>query len=162
MPNVIDIIAFIICGLSAFQGFRRGLSGELARLISVIVAFTLGVFFYRPFGAWLLEYVRLGEQPAYALAFLVTVIGAVAIMILLRLVLKRIMKIIFAPAIDKTGGCAAGFLRAVVVILIIFVMINMWPHDYLNKLFGEESLIGRGVLKIMPTLREKYEETKGT
>ena len=32
----------------------RGLSGELARLISAIIAFMLGLRFYQPFGEWVL------------------------------------------------------------------------------------------------------------
>jgi diadenosine tetraphosphatase ApaH/serine/threonine PP2A family protein phosphatase len=49
------------------------------------------------------------------------------------------MKISFEGNIEKAGGCIAGFIRAVMLVLIILAAMNMWPHDYLNRIFGRES-----------------------
>lgn len=160
-PNVIDVAALIIVAFSTLQGFRRGLSGELARLVSVVVAFSFGLYFYRPLGSWLVEHSRLTEQRAQALAFLAMVIAAVVVMIFLRFVLKHIMKIAFEKKVDKMGGCLAGFIRSSVFVIIVFLLLNMWPHDYLNRQFGEKSVIGNIVVKYMPALREQIEGVEG-
>ena len=156
-PNVVDIAALVVCVIGIIQGLRRGLSGEIARLIGVVVAFILGVFFYRPFGSWLVDRVRISEL-AFAVAFILTVMGAAVVMLLVRLVLKRIMVVVFEPHAEKIGGAIAGFLRMSFFVLIIFVMMNMWPNDYLNKIFGEDSVIGSQVVKIVPTIEEEIED----
>ncbi len=156
-PNVVDIAALIICIIGIIQGLRRGLSGEIARLIGVVVAFILGVFFYRPFGSWLVDRVRISEL-AFALAFILTVMGAAVIMVLVRLLLKRIMVVVFEPHAEKIGGAIAGFLRMSFFVLIVFVMMNMWPNESLNRLFGEDSVIGSQVMKISPVIEEELED----
>lgn len=157
-PNLIDIVALVVVVLGAFQGWLRGLSGELARLISVVVAFVLGIYFYRPFGAWFLENTRLSIQAADTLAFVVTVLAAAVVMVLLRVVLKRIMKVVIEEKFDKACGVAAGLLRAWVLVAVVFLAMNLWPNTYLNRKFGEESIIGRQVLRLVPELRGAVEE----
>jgi uncharacterized membrane protein required for colicin V production len=154
--NVIDIAAVIVVCVSLIIGIRRGLSGELAGLIGTIAAFGLGAHFLAPFGVWLQAHTRLGERPAQALAFISVAVGVIIVMILLRLLLGKIMKISFEPAVDKFGGFASGLIRSCVLVLIIFVSIQMCPNDYLNRKFGEESVVGRFVAKhVMPRVEDK-------
>ena len=153
--NVFDIAALIFIVVSTLHGCFRGLSGELAHLVSVVVAFIFGLYFYQPFGSWLLENTRLTDQPARALAFLTTILVALVAMILLRFVLRRIMRIVFEEKIDKVAGCFAGFIRSSVIVIIIFLVMNLWPNEYLNRRCGEESVIGGLLLKYVPSLREE-------
>jgi uncharacterized membrane protein required for colicin V production len=155
--NLIDIIALAIIGIGGIQGFCRGLSGELARLIGTVLAFVAGVSLHGPVGEWIQTYTRLDEQPAHAVAFITTVVLAVLIMIVLRLVLKRLMKIVFAEGFDKSIGILAGLLRMTVTVCIIFLIMNLVPHPYLNRHFGEESMFGSIVVRYVPTIRETLE-----
>jgi len=153
-PNVVDIAVLIIVVASAIVGIRRGLSGELAHVVSLVVAFILGLYCYSPFSLWIIDHTRLTYQPARALAFITTVLAAAVAMILLRSLLKRIMKVAIEQGIDKAAGCVAGFVRSCIFVIIVVLIMNMWPNDYLNRVFGEESIIGTVVLKCMPSLRE--------
>jgi uncharacterized membrane protein required for colicin V production len=161
LPNVLDIIALILVALGTFQGFRRGLSGELAGLVSVVIAFLIGITFYVPFGVWFAEHTRLDEESARVVAFVVTVLVAGALLVLLRLVLSLVMKVVVEKKVDKVGGCIAGFVRSLVLVLTVFLIMNLCPHEYLNMHFGEKSLVGRLVVKCTPVLREKVEGLKG-
>lgn len=156
--NIVDIIALGVLALGAFLGYRRGLSGELARLISIVVAFVLALVFYRPVGAWVFEHTRLEPRPAQAVAFAATVVGALAAMVVLRIVLKRVMQVVFEETTDEFGGSVAGLVRTALVVIVFFMMVNTWPHEYLNEQFGEESVIGRLVLKYAPQVRAKLED----
>jgi len=156
--NFVDIAALVLLALGAFMGYRRGLSGELARLVSIVAAFILGILFYRPVGAWIGAHTRMEDRPAQAVAFMFTVGATLVAMVLLRIILKRIMQVVFEEMTDKVGGAVAGLLRAGLTVAIIVMMVNTWPHDYLNRTFGEESVIGRIVLKYVPILREKVED----
>lgn len=160
MLNIIDIAAIAIVALGIIQGYRRRLSGELAHLISVVAAFGIGLFFFRPVGNWFTEHTRLTDQGAHVVAFVATMLASVIVMAILRIALGRMMKVVIEPEVDRTGGAVAGFVRASVFVLIVFIIMNMWPHDFLNRIFGEESLIGTGVVKCMPALREAVEEQK--
>lgn len=157
-PNAVDIGALVILLLGTIIGFRRGLSGELARFIGTILAFCLAMYFYKPFGSWLVEHTRLEEEPANVTAFVLVVAAVLLVTLVLRLVLRSIMKISFEGNIEKGGGCIAGFVRAVILVLVIFIAMNMWPHDYLNRVFGRESIIGSVVVKYMPAVRKQVEK----
>ena len=83
---------------------------------------------------------------------------------LLGFVFRRIMKIVFEPAVDKPGGGFAGFVSGILAVLIVFMIMIQWPNDYLNRKFGEESVIGRVVVKLaarsapwMPAGRDKVD-----
>ena len=158
--NIIDIAAIAIVALGVIQGCRRRLSGELAHLISVVAAFGTGLFFFRPVGDWFMAHTRLTDQGAHVVAFIATMLASLVVMTLIRIVLGRVMKVVIEPEVDRTGGAIAGFVRASVFVLIVFIIMNMWPHDFLNRIFGEESLIGSVVVKCMPALRDAVEEQK--
>ena len=150
--TVIDIAAFILIALGTIHGCLRGLSGELAHVLSVIAAFVFGLWFHQPFAAWMLNNTRLSERPAQALAFATTILSALMVMLCLRFVFRRIMKVVIEEHFDKIGGGIAGFIRSCLIVMIIFILFNIWPHEYLNRTFGEESLIGSFLRSQIPIL----------
>jgi uncharacterized membrane protein required for colicin V production len=152
--SIVDVVSLSLISLSALRGYLRGLSGELAQLIGATAAFVLGVYLLGPLGTWCIGHTRLSPMSARAVAFVATVAGVIAVMVLIRMVLKRVMKVVFhQQAFDRFGGLAAGFARAVVVLAIVFLAMNLAPHDYLNRKFGEESVLGTLLLRAMPSLR---------
>lgn len=141
-------IAALIAG--AAQGLRRGLSGELAHVFGLLAAFLLSLWFWEPFVSWTESHTRLGWQSARAVAFLSLLFGGLIFLMMLRHVLKKIISVVVKDEADRTGGLIAGIVRSVVVITIFFLVMNLWPNKYLNRKFGEESLIGRTILKTLP------------
>lgn len=164
--NVVDIVASVFVLLSMLHGYKRGLSGEIAQLIGVLVGFCLGIAGYRPLAQWLADNTRVGGGVADVLAFVVILVVSTIVLILVRFVLGRVMKVVFDESVNKAGGLLAACLRAVFVTLIIFIVMNLVPHDYLNEQFGERSLIGRGTLRLLPVLQaeieKRYDEAPAT
>ena len=156
--SVVDIGASLVICLSALRGFLRGLSGEISQLISLAASLILGIFFREPFGRWLMGHTHLAAPTAHALAFTVTVFGALVVLILIGFVLRKIMKVVFEPGVDKPFGGLAGLLSGVLIVIIVFAAMNLWPHEYLNRKFGEESVIGRVIVKWMPKAEETVDE----
>lgn len=156
-PNIVDFVALIFIVIGAFIGYRRGLSGELAQLISMAAAFVLSLFLYHPLGSWLHENTQLYDRPqlARALAYFATIVVATIAMVLLRFLLKRIMQVVIEREADKIGGVIAGLVRSIILVAIVLLLMNMWPHQYLNRLFGEESMLGTVVVRCMPSLHER-------
>ncbi|MCK5849701.1 MAG: CvpA family protein [Kiritimatiellae bacterium] len=155
--NIVDYVAIGIVLLGLLQGYHRRFSGELAHLISVIGAFILGLLLYRPFGGWLIDHTRLTDQTANVVAFITTMIVCLIIMTIIRLSLRHIMRVVIEEEVDKTLGAIAGFLRVSVFIFVVFLIMNMWPNDYLNSIFGEESFIGRTIVKLTPSFYDALE-----
>ena len=155
--SLVDVIALAAIALGTVRGYFRGLSGELARVISLVAAFAIGLRFYEPLAEQVMAYTRISGENAPVAAFIITVAAAIVCLFLMRFVLKRIMKVVIEERADKVGGVIAGLLRSVLVVLIVFLALNLWPNERLNRVFGEESLIGRVVLKAAPRAREYVE-----
>lgn len=152
-PNILDLVAVVLLALGTLRGALRGLSGELARLVALVAAFAFGLAAYDPVAAWFLAHTRLEGRLATVVAFVGTLLGAVIALLLIRKVLKALMRVVIEEKFDKAAGAVAGFIGTSIVIVIVFVVLNMWPNDFLNRKFGEESVIGRVILRSMPELR---------
>lgn len=156
--NIIDVFALVIIVVSVIVGYRRRLSGEIANMISIVAAFCMGLFFYQPLADWFLANTRLDGRNSQGIAYVFVVIAAIVVMIVLRLLLGKIMRIVIEEEFDRMGGLFAGLVRAVLFILIIFMAMNLVNHDYLNRKFGEESVVGRVVVKFIPSVDSAYEK----
>ncbi|MBU1693479.1 MAG: CvpA family protein [Verrucomicrobia bacterium] len=145
--NLVDIIALLYIALITLRGLARGLSGELARLLSAAAAVAAGLYFYEPFGRVLLQYTRLGEwggeRTAFGVAFALLLIGGWLAMRALRFLLRHLMEFTFRGRIERVGGMLAGFLRASVVAGAVILLLGLAPQEDLRQLFVEESLLGR-------------------
>jgi len=161
--NLVDVLALIYVVLGALRGLSRGLSGELARLLSVVVAVAVGLYFYEPVGRYLLEHTRLaegGETTAYAVSFGVLLIGGWLAMRVLRFLLRSLMEFSFRGRLEKVGGAVAGFLRCSVEAAAVILLLGLVPHETMRRLFVDESLLGRPLARyVLPAydeLAEKY------
>lgn len=153
-PHTVDIVAVAVVLVGTLIGLRRGLSAVLGDLLGSAAAVGLGVYFYRPFGAWIGDRVRCSAAAADTAAFVATVVAAVLAYVLLKWILGSLMKLTFQPGVDRVGGGIAGFAQAVVIVGTVFVLMNLWPQAAANRMFGKDSLIGRQVKKAMPAVRE--------
>lgn len=157
-PNAVDIGALVVLILGTIIGFRRGLSGEIARFIGTIAAFTLGIYYFKPFSSWVVDHTRMGEEIADVAAFILIVGAILLVTLIVRLILRSIMKISFEGNLEKGGGSLAGLVRAAILVLIIFITMNMCRNDYLNKAFGKESVIGSVVIRYMPLIEKQVDK----
>jgi uncharacterized membrane protein required for colicin V production len=154
---VVDIVALVLIAVGGIQGFFRGLSGELARLAGAVIAFIGGTLLHESVGVWVSTHTRLEARPAQTLAYIVTVIIAVLIMIAARMLLKKMIQGVFAPGFDKTAGVLAGLLRMSIFTCIFFIIMNMIPSEYLNRKFGGESAVGSFMIRYVPTVENTLE-----
>lgn len=148
----------VVIVLGTAIGFKRGLSGEIARFLGTIAALSLGLFFYKPCGSWIAGHTKLSEGAANVMSFILMIAIILLITLLLRFILRNIMKISFEGRIEKTGGCIAGFLRAVTLVLVVFIAMNLWPYEPFNRFFGEESVIGTVVIQHLPSATRQVEK----
>ncbi len=154
MWTLVDTIAVVLLALGTAVGWRRRLSGELAHVLSLIVAVAVGLFASRPLGQWLLEHSRLSPGVAWVVAFLGVLILSALAMAATRALLRKTMRVVFEEEVDKYGGAVAGFVRAAVVLALVFLVVNMTANETLRRVFGERSFFGRLAIRYAPALEE--------
>lgn len=161
--NAVDIAALVCLIAGMIIGFRRGLSGELAGLISTALTLALSLCYFRPLAEFIINHTRLSGHPAYArpLAFVLILCIVGLFFLLLRIFLKRLMKITFNPKIDRVAGMFAGAFRAMAIIVLLVLALGLWPSAWLTRVFREESAVGRAIFKSAPALAERIEAAWG-
>lgn len=156
--NIIDIAVVVLILFGLVRGLMKGLSGELAGLLSAAAAVAGAWYFYTPLGNFLADKTRLSEPATVAVAFILALVGAYIMMRILRLVLRHVMEFSFKGKIEKIGGMLAGGIRMAVVTAALVLLMGLWPHEYLHRLFAEESVFGRFVFEKLGPVYEKIAE----
>lgn len=157
--SFVDLAGFILVFVGAIQGGFRGLSGELSRLVSLVVGFVTGISLYEPIGLWLSDRVDVQPRVGSMLAFLVTFGITLVFMAILRGLLRKTIRFVFTSGFDRITGVFAGMFRMGLLVFIFFLIMNLIPVAFLNDLFGERSLIGRGVVTVLPSVERAIERS---
>ena len=155
--NAVDVVAVLFVALHVVLSWRRGLSDEVGRLLGALAALVLGWLYCAAIGEWLTRHTRLEGRPATLVGFVGTVLVVMLAAFLVSFLVSRIFKLGLPERADHVLGGVAGLVKGAVYTVVIFLALNLWPHEYLNRQFGEESLIGSSVLRIVPSVREKIQ-----
>lgn len=157
MFTVVEAFVLVLVLWELLWGLKRGLSGELARLVSTTIVLAAGLRFYQAAGRLLADNTKLSEDPelALAVAFLLIVVCFALLFLILRLILRLLMSVKFNEKIDRSGGGIAGLLRGVLLALLCLYAAGLWPHAYLRKVVREQSIVGRTVFQHAPRAIEK-------
>ena len=157
-PNLVDIAALVFIAISIVIGARHGLSGELAGAVSTVVGFVLGLLCFSPLVDWLVSNSRLGETSSRMVAFVLVFLVVFAIMLVLRIGLRLLLKVAIEKKADRLGGAMAGIIKSLVLVLAVFLVLIMSPSERLSRMFGEDSLTGSLLIKVLPELKEAAAE----
>lgn len=155
--NIVDLVAAIIILWELLMGLRRGLSGELFRLIGTCLVFSIGLRFYEDFGLMVANHSRLGQnqEMAFALAFLLILVGMGVCFFILRIVLTLLVNVKFNDAIDRPAGGLAGFLNGGLIAALLVFAAGLWPNTELQPLIKIDSYVGKTVFQVVPIVKEK-------
>lgn len=158
--TVIDTTAVILVVLGALRGVRRGLAGELARVICLALMLGGGLLVARQAAPWMAEHSRLEMDAARALVLLLALVLLWTGLLLIRMLLGKVMQMIFEPVFNRVGGFLAGALRAAIVVVTVMLAVYAWPHAYLRQTLGEDSMIGRHVIAWIPFFEEALDSVE--
>jgi len=153
--NLIDILALAALVIGLVRGIKRGLSGELAALISMGLAVGGAWYYYAPFAAYLKRNTHLGPQAAPAMAYVLLLVGVWIALAVARFILRHVMEFKFKGPLELWGGALAGTLKAAVLVAALLLVGGLWPNAYLRRQVAERSLCGRLVCL---TLGPMYDE----
>ena len=158
--NIFDIIGLLYFLFGLYQGLRRGLSGELASVLSTALAFVGGWKLYQPLGDYLLKISKLTPPSAHALAFAILIIGGYIVLKIIRLLLRHLMEFSFKGKLERLGGALAGLIRVAVVASAFVLIVGLGPGAYLRNLVIEHSVFGSRIFSylgpVVESLKERY------
>ena len=140
---MVDLIVLVIILFEFLMGLRRGLSGELFRLLGTGLVLAIGLGFYEDFGLMIANHSRLTQnhEMAVALAFLLIVVGMGICFLLLRIVFNLLVHVKFNDAFDRPAGGMAG--------------IRQRPHPSVPNSCGNEHQAARKDRAAAPTRPER-------
>jgi membrane protein required for colicin V production len=160
--NITDILVGIFMLFGLLSGMKRGLSNELFRLISIIIAIVVAYRFDELGAVWLAKWVDWPAEELTKPAFFGIIVAVYIVLAIIRLALRLLMTFSFKPKIELLGGGLLGLTRAIIfVAIIIFALL---AGDFGEALGVEESVSGQLVREyVMPryhAVAEQYPELK--
>ena len=153
--SILDICVAFFLAAGLFSGVCRGLSGELARVASVLVVAWAGFRFYPALSDALLAHTRITSEASPALAFFLILLAGLAGFIMLRHLLKRLLQPAFHGMVERIGGALAGLLRCTILLLAAFFFCSLAPAEYVRHYVLESSLSGKLYLQYAAPLLEQ-------
>jgi membrane protein required for colicin V production len=112
--NWLDVILVLILLLSIVTSFRQGLTREIIKLVSVVLAILLGVWLYGFVGAHLLPYL---SSPAIAhfAGFAIVFCAVLWTGSLVSFIVGKFLKVTGLSIFDHVLGAGFGFVRGVLI-----------------------------------------------
>lgn len=148
--SLVDLGAALFLLLDMALGRKRGLSGQLGALLGSTASLAAALLGRTYAAGWLTAHARLDSRAADAVAYISLLVLALVAAFFVRKLLGGIAKLVFDPRLDKPAGLLAGLLNGLVLVLAVFLAMNVIPHGKLNRMFGDDSAVGRLVLRFVP------------
>ena len=160
--NFIDAIAVVALLMGLLGGLKRGLSGELSRMLAIALAGFAAWRFAQPLARAAREHMGLAPERAWLCCFIVIAGGALLVLWLLRKFLRNVMDFAFKGRTERWGGALCGLLRAAVIVLTLVLVVSFAPQPEVQRVVNEESLVGRFVARrVQPLYQDLQEKVPG-
>ena len=151
--NWYDVVVLLALLYGLRNGIRTGLSGELLRVLGLLLSVVIALYSYPAVGARLRAATNLDEEPANLFAFIGIAAVAMALSLIVREILRRrTRKLLFSPAVENIGGGLAGLLRMVVLIGWLTVVLALTRSQFWHKQVARDSQFGKRVVHQFPAV----------
>jgi membrane protein required for colicin V production len=138
----IDIIIAIPLVWGAFKGFRKGIISEIAQIIAVILGFMLASKYSHYLYNTILKVTSLSEQTVSIIAFIISFLTVVTVIILLAHFTTFIVKAIALGWLNRITGMLLGIVKyALIIGVLLFAIIRIDSKEQFIKPKTKESSI---------------------
>ncbi len=126
--NWLDVVLGLILIASVVGAFRKGLSREVIELVSVVLGFVMGLWFYGWASGFLAPYLS-SRQAANFGGFILVFVGVLLAGALVSFVVGRFLKVTGLSFFDHLLGVGFGVLRAAVVAVVLVAGLMAFSHS---------------------------------
>jgi len=154
--NWVDVLVAILMLRISYVALRDGLSHEIFPFIGCVLIMVVARHYYTGFGGFMSR--NMMNMPiglANFLSFLVLVVVLGLMVRLLKILLEKIVKVQWHPALEKFGGLAIGIMKAYVITSIVLTTLSLMPLSYLQWSIKEKSLTGKYILMAGPEIYDR-------
>ncbi len=130
--NIVDGIVAVVLVLGLLGGVRRGLSGELLRVITIVIALLVGWYGTNMAAHWLADRSDWPDDDLYVVALLGLIVGTYTILGIIRHVFRIFLDFSFRGRLEILGGAMLGLLRATVFCAIALLAASLIPSENLQ------------------------------
>lgn len=124
--HVVDIIFALIGAALLILGAKRGLIGEVFRLLAVVGGFAAAVFFYRPVYA-ALESIEISSRVKVALSFVAVFLAGAAALLAIGWLVRKVIHLTPLGWVDRLCGAGLGLLKTLLIAWISVLSISALP-----------------------------------
>ncbi len=143
MLYTIDILFAVFVFLFAAGGLRRGLSGELASVLTLLVLLSWICFFYPSLTQVSAQlWSTLSPVLIQAVVMLVLLLVAVILSFLLNILFKQLFKSRVSEGMNKMSGSLLGLLRGALIGISLLAALSLLPSERLYEALSEKSALG--------------------
>jgi len=133
-----------------YRGFRHGFVQQLLGLLGSIVAVVAAFYFYQKLGLVLADWLRISDNLAGILGFILIVIGISAVVGLGGKKWKKITDNSALSTLDGIAGALFGAFNVLIVWVLILLFLSSLPWEFIQTPLSQSTL-ARDVLKLAPT-----------
>ena len=152
--NWYDFVVIVALIYGAWSGLRAGLTGEIIRVIGLVLMIVLAFLLYEPFGNWLRVHSPLSGEVVYLIAFVSIAVVVHLLALAARLAIHRHMqKLKFAALIENVGGSLAGVVRMIVIMAWFTAFVCLSGNTFWRQQVGEQSRFGSFIAEQVPTVK---------
>ncbi len=158
--NWYDFVVIVALLYGAWSGLRAGLTGEIIRVIGLVLMVVLAFQFYLTVGNWLQTHSSLSAETANLIAFVSIAVAVHLIALATRLAThRRMQKLKFTALLENVGGSLAGVVRMIVIMAWLTAFVFLWGNDFWRRAVGEQSRFGSFVAEQVPAVKAMVEKS---
>ncbi|MGA3259570.1 MAG: CvpA family protein [Bryobacteraceae bacterium] len=125
--NWLDVVLALILAASVVAAFRRGLTREVIGLVSVVLGFVLGLWFYGWAGGFLEPHLK-SRQAANFAGFILVFCGVLLVGALVGFVVGKFLRVTGLSFFDHLLGAGFGVLRAALISVVLVSGLMAFSH----------------------------------
>jgi membrane protein required for colicin V production len=138
----------------SYVGYQTGLSAELIKWGGLLAGVFIGLRFTPTLGDALSNRTILSMEWARSFAMTSLVVGVYWVFTRVLRWVEQLVKFTFQERLNRVGGLLFGFLRGGFVTSVVLLVCRQMPSPYLADSIERQSLTGRYVLQVAPTVYE--------
>ncbi len=143
MLYTIDILFAVFVLFFAVGGLLRGLAGELASLLTLLILLVWICFFYPSLTQFAARnWSPLSGTIIQGVVLLVLLLAALILSYLMNILFKQMFKSRVGEITNRLIGSGIGLLRGALIGLSLFAALSLLPNEKLYAMLSEKSAIG--------------------
>lgn len=157
--NWYDVVVVGAMFYGVWSGIRAGLTGEIIRVIGLVLMIVVAVRLHHPVSDWLSANSPLPHDTAQLIVFVSIAVVVYLISVWIRLATrKRMQELKTGALVENVGGGFAGAVRMVLIMAWVTVVLSLSTSNFLYDEVGVRSRFGSLVLDQVPAVRAAMEK----